>query len=167
MASSHVRMPSDMSEHPENRLRSALRLLGAEGSEDLFPVLLEEIVALGYARTLVTRVNFETSEIAPMASLNCPKAFIQRFQTPLGAIENPLARALHTGEPELVRGQANAAPICITTRFFIATRLPVGKPTAHGGAIALLSGTFTGNAGCNYRNRLAPSAPRGPTPPSL
>jgi len=86
--------------------RSALRLLSIERTDEIYPVLLEEIVALGHPRALIAKVNFETSEIAPSASLNCSKALLQRFETTLFSMENPLARILHTLEPELVPGRA-------------------------------------------------------------
>lgn len=105
MASPQVRMRSESPDLITKRRRSVLRLLGAERSEEIFPVLLEEIVALGFQRTLVARVDFETSEICPVASLNCSKALLQRFQTSLYAMENPLVRVLHTFEPDLVRSK--------------------------------------------------------------
>jgi PAS domain S-box-containing protein len=109
MASPQMRMRSEMPAQNGKRRRSALRLLGAERSDEIYPVLLEEIVALGSPRALVARVNFETSEIAPFASLNCSKAFLQRFQTSLYAVDNPLVRILHSFQPELVPGKGNRA----------------------------------------------------------
>jgi signal transduction histidine kinase len=82
--------------------RSALRLLGIERMEEIYPVLLEEIVALGHPRALITRVDFETSEITPVASLNCSKTFVQRFHTSLFSLESPVARVLQSLEPEIV-----------------------------------------------------------------
>jgi signal transduction histidine kinase len=84
--------------------------LGAERSDEIFPVLLEEIVALGHPRALVARVNFETSEIISVASLNCSKAFIQQFQSSLYAMENTLVRVLHSFEPELLPGKNKRSP---------------------------------------------------------
>ena len=110
MASPQMRMRSDLSEPAGKRRRSALRLLGAERSEEIFPVLVEEIVALGYPRALITRVDFETSEIVPVASLNCSKTLLQKFRTSLFAVENPLVRVLHNQEPELVPGANKRDP---------------------------------------------------------
>ncbi len=110
MASPQVRMRSESLDSVSKRRRSALRLLGAERSDEIFPVLLEEVVALGYPRALVARVNFETSDIAPIASLNCSKTLLQRFQTSLYAIENPLVRVLHSFEPELVHSKNKRNP---------------------------------------------------------
>ena len=110
MASPQMRMRSDLSEPAGKRRRSALRLLGAERSEEIFPVLVEEIVALGYPRALITRIDFETSEIVPVASLNCSKTLLQKFRTSLFAVENPLVRVLHNQEPELVPGANKRDP---------------------------------------------------------
>ena len=90
--------------------RSALRLLGIERSEEIFPVLLEEVVALGHPRALIAKVNFETSEISPVASLNCSRQFMQQFHASLFLVENPVARILHSLEPALVPGQNRRSP---------------------------------------------------------
>lgn len=105
MASPQMRMRSELPESAGKRRRSALRLLGAERSEEIFPVLVEEIVALGHPRALITRVDFETSEIVPVASLNCSRSLLQKFRTSLFAVENPLVRVLHSQEPKLVPGR--------------------------------------------------------------
>jgi signal transduction histidine kinase len=107
MASPQMRMRSDSLDRAPKSRRPALRLLGIERSEEIFPALLEEIVAVGFPRALVTRVDFETSEILPIDSLNCSKAFAQRFRSSLFAIENPLVRILHSQEPERVRDRGS------------------------------------------------------------
>ncbi len=76
MASPQMRVRSELPESAGKRRRSALRLLGAERSEEIFPVLVEEIVALGHPRALIAKVDFETSEILPIASLNCSKSLL-------------------------------------------------------------------------------------------
>ncbi len=106
MASPQMRMRSETPVPAAKHRRPSLRLLGAERSEEIFPVLLEEIVALGHPRALVARVNFETSEITPIASLNCSTSLVRRCQTSLYAVENPLVRALHGQAPELVRSKS-------------------------------------------------------------
>src|SRR6516165_3017171 len=110
MASPQLHMRPEPPEYVGKQRRSALRLLGAERSEEMFPALLEEIVALGFPRAFVARVDFETSEITPVASLNCSKVLLQRFQTSLYAIENPLVRVLHGLEPELVSARNKRGP---------------------------------------------------------
>jgi signal transduction histidine kinase len=106
VASPQMRVQSETPTPAGKGRRSALRLLSIERTDEIYPVLLEEIVALGHPRALIAKVNFETSEIAPSASLNCSKALLQRFETTLFSMENPLARILHTLEPELVPGRA-------------------------------------------------------------
>jgi len=78
---------------------AALRLLSAERPEEIFPILLEEIVKVGFARALVLEVDFETGEIKPAASLNCDKAYLNRFRTSLWASENPVVSALQNLRP--------------------------------------------------------------------
>ena len=78
---------------------AALRLLSAERPEEIFPILLEEIVKLGFARALVLEVDFETGEIKPTASLNCDKAYLHRFRTSLWASENSVVSALQNLQP--------------------------------------------------------------------
>jgi signal transduction histidine kinase len=111
VASPQMRVHSDAPEQSgKSRRRSALRLLDIERTDEIYPVLLEEIVALGHPRALIAKVNFETSEIAPMASLNCTKAVLQRFQTTLFSMENPLTRVLHTLQPELIPSRGKRGP---------------------------------------------------------
>src|SRR3954454_23800241 len=75
---------------------AALRLLSAERSEEILPILLEEIVFLGFPRAFVLEVNFETGEVRPTASLNCEKSFLKRFETSFWASENPVVAALQS-----------------------------------------------------------------------
>ena len=104
MASPQMRVRSEAPYRSGKNRRSALRLLGVERSEEIYPVLLEEIVALGHPRALISKVDFDTSQLAPVASLNCSKTFLQRFRTSLFAMETPQVRILHGMEPELVEG---------------------------------------------------------------
>src|ERR671934_1641118 len=78
---------------------SALRLLSAERPEEIFPILLEEIVKLGFSRALVVEVDFETGEVKPTASLNCDKGYLEKLRTSLWAGENPVVAALQNIEP--------------------------------------------------------------------
>jgi signal transduction histidine kinase len=78
---------------------SALRLLAAERPEEIFPILLEEIVKLGFARAAVLEVDFETGEMKPTASLNCDKTTLSKFRASLWASENPLVSALQNLRP--------------------------------------------------------------------
>src|SRR6201982_1269248 len=82
---------------------AALRLLQAERSEEVYPILLEEIVGLGFQRTFIVAVDFETGEVLPSASLNCSKNYLYRFRSSLFAAENPVVDVLHSQRPSVVR----------------------------------------------------------------
>jgi signal transduction histidine kinase len=84
------------------RRHAALRLLAAERSEEIYPVLLEEIVALGFPRAMLELVDFECGDLAPAASINCSKKYQQRFRTTLWAAENPIVRVLQSGTPAVL-----------------------------------------------------------------
>ena len=79
-----------------------MRLLSAERSEEIFPVLLEEIVALGFARAMVLAVDFESSEIKPSAALNCANTLLKAAQTSLWAVDSAVVAALHAATPTIV-----------------------------------------------------------------
>lgn len=78
---------------------AALRLLAAERPEEIFPILLEEIVKLGFPRAVVLEVDFETGEVKPSASLNCDRGHLERFRTSLWASERPVVSALQNLRP--------------------------------------------------------------------
>lgn len=84
------------------RSRAALRLLSVERTDEIFPVLLEEIVALGFPRAVALSVNFESGEIAPAAALNCSTGFLNSLRTALWAGENPLVSVLNRLEPAVL-----------------------------------------------------------------
>jgi len=86
----------------QQRRPAALRLLEAERSEEIFPLLLEEIVALGYPRALVLDVNFDTGEIAPAAALKWPRHQMDKFATALWMTDHPLAGVLNAGRPAVL-----------------------------------------------------------------
>ncbi len=104
MATPQMRVQSRSDERRQALVQraSGLRLLGAEHSEEIFPILLEEIVALGFPRALIASVDFESAEISPTASLNCTKSFQQRFKTSLYAAENVLVGVLNSYEPTVI-----------------------------------------------------------------
>ena len=114
--------------------RAAARLLATERSEEIFPVLLEEIVRLGYHRVLVARVDFETSVVMPFASLNCSKEYQQKFKTSLYAMENPVVRALHSLTPQIFPAEKGTSvlychPLLFRNKFgcWEAERRPVAE----------------------------------------
>jgi signal transduction histidine kinase len=80
----------------------ALRLAGAERPEKIFPILVEEMVSLGFPRAAVLDVDSCTGEIKPVASLNCDSSFLQRLRISLWASENPLVSALQNLKPVLL-----------------------------------------------------------------
>lgn len=85
------------SESRGGRARGAsatLRLLDSERSEEIFPILLEEIIALGYPRALVLAVDYESGEISPVASLRCGPSTIEKFRTSLYATDDALVQCL-------------------------------------------------------------------------
>ncbi|MGC2698368.1 MAG: ATP-binding protein [Candidatus Angelobacter sp.] len=84
------------------RRPAVLRLLQAERSEEIFPLLLEEIIALGNARALVVDVNFDSGEVTPAAALKWPRAQMERFTTALWMSDHPLVGVLHKARPEVL-----------------------------------------------------------------
>jgi len=84
------------------RRRSALRLLDVERSEDIFPVLLEEIMALGFRRAVIATLDAESGELVPTESVNASKQFIQQFQVSVYASENPIVGVLHNMQPAVL-----------------------------------------------------------------
>jgi signal transduction histidine kinase len=81
---------------------ASLRLASADRSEDILPILLEEIVSLGFPRAAVLNVDFDSGEIQAVASLNFSATALKRWQTSLWASEHPLVAALTSLEPRLL-----------------------------------------------------------------
>src|SRR6266496_5270539 len=81
---------------------AALRLIAAERPEEILPILLEEILLIGFPRAAVLELDFDTGEIKPAASLNCDSAFLAKFCTSLWAGENPLVSTLLNLTPALL-----------------------------------------------------------------
>ena len=81
---------------------AALRLIAAERPEEILPILLEEIVHIGFPRAAVLEVDFDTGEITSTASLNCDYEFLEEFRTSLWASENPLVSTLLSLKPALL-----------------------------------------------------------------
>jgi nitrogen-specific signal transduction histidine kinase len=84
------------------RGRPETRLLLAERSEEIFPILVEEIVELGFPRALVAAVDFDSGDIAPVAALNCSQGFQQRFTSALWRGGNPMVDALRAMTPVIL-----------------------------------------------------------------
>src|SRR5262249_30136871 len=83
-------------------LRSASRLLEAERQEKVYPILLKEIVSLGYPRAFVATVDLENREIFPSVSLNCSRNYLHRFRTSLDAFDGGLAGIVQSQKAAVV-----------------------------------------------------------------
>jgi len=81
---------------------AALRLIAAERPEEILPILLEEIVFLGFPRAAVVEVDFDSGEVKPTASLNCDPSLLQRLRSSLWATEDPLVSSLVNLKPMLL-----------------------------------------------------------------
>ena len=109
MATAQMRVRSEV-ESPGRRTLAALRLMEAERSEEILPILLDEIAALGYVRALAATVDLESSELVPSVSVNCSKPFQQRFRASLYAMENPFVQILHRMKAQVVNGSRKNGP---------------------------------------------------------
>ncbi|MGH9571250.1 MAG: PAS domain-containing protein, partial [Candidatus Angelobacter sp.] len=99
--------------------RPAVRLLEAERSEEIFPLLLEQIIALGYPRAMVLDVNFDAGEVTPAAALKWPRQQINNFNTALWMSDHPLATVLHSTRPAvLTKSAIHNRPIYVHPIFF-------------------------------------------------
>ena len=98
----------------QQRRPAALRLLQAERSEEIFPLLLEEIIALGYPRAMVLDVNFDTGDVTPAAALKWPRQQIPNFAAALWMSEHPVVTVLHSQRPAvLAKTPLHARPIYV------------------------------------------------------
>src|SRR6202012_5087866 len=84
------------------RRPASLRLLQAERSEEIFPLLLEEIIALGNPRALVVDVNLDSGEVTPAAALKWPRAQMEKFSTALWMQEHPVVSVLNSNRPQVL-----------------------------------------------------------------
>src|SRR6266545_2397489 len=109
MATAQMRVRGE-GDSPGRRTIAALRLMEAERSEEILPILLDEIAALGYVRALAATVDLESSELVPSVSVNCSKPFQQRFRASLYAMENPFVQVLHSMKPQVVNGSRKNGP---------------------------------------------------------
>ncbi|HWR37096.1 MAG TPA: ATP-binding protein [Clostridia bacterium] len=103
MASAQMRVSKRRVE-AGSRATSSLGLAAAERSEEIYPLLLDEIAALGYSRALIATVNYDAAEIRPVVMRNCSRAFRERFTSSLHAAENPMVQVLNALEPRVVAG---------------------------------------------------------------
>jgi signal transduction histidine kinase len=95
----------------DSRIPAALRLLHAERSDEIYPILMEEIVRLGYPRAFVLSANFETGEVSPVAGIKCSDAYLHKFRTSLYS-DHPLIGVFHTLNPDVIsRSSSNPRPL--------------------------------------------------------
>src|SRR5689334_2029007 len=96
------------------RRPAVLRLLQAERSEEIFPLLLEEIIALGYPRALVMDVNLDSGEVTPAAAMKWPQAQMDKFTGALWMQDNALVGVLHAARPEVLgKGALYSRPLYV------------------------------------------------------
>src|ERR1700719_3067189 len=97
-------MPQGAAESP------ALRLLSAERSEEIFPILLEEIVKIGFPRAFVLEADFDNGDVKATASLNCDRNDLEKFHTSLWARDNPIMAVLQRLNPGILPNPAGKGP---------------------------------------------------------
>ena len=84
------------------RGRATFRLLSAERSDEIYPILMEEVVALGFPRALVVALELESGEIKPVAAIHCSQSYLQKFTTALWQGENSIVGVLRSLKPAVV-----------------------------------------------------------------
>lgn len=95
--------PDEFVDQRSSSESAALRLLSAERPEEILPILLEEIVFLGFPRAAVLDLDFESGELRPSASLNFDKERLQRFQASFFASEDPIVKTLQNVKPGVIK----------------------------------------------------------------
>jgi hypothetical protein len=117
MATAEIRLhPAHMKGRrtAQPRRPAVLRLFQAERSEEIFPLLLEEIIALGNPRALVVDVNLDSGEVTPAAALKWPRAQMDKFTSALWMQDHPLTGVLHAARPEvLLKSTLHNRPIYV------------------------------------------------------
>ncbi len=81
---------------------AVLRLLQAERSHDVLPLLLEEVLALGYPRAALLGVNFDSGNVALTSALHWPRQQMARFTTALWVSEHPVISILNANRPAVL-----------------------------------------------------------------
>jgi signal transduction histidine kinase len=89
----------------EHRQRSALlRLLQAARPEEIFPLLLQEILGLGFPRAMVLEAGIDTGNILPAATLRWPKLEVEKLSSLLRKAGQPLTTVLRRAHPAVLPG---------------------------------------------------------------
>jgi PAS domain S-box-containing protein len=105
---------------PRSRDQRALaRLLESEASADVYPVLLEEVLRLGYPRALVLEVQTDTGDLTPAAALNYGDQSTQPLRSSAFQSDHAIRRILAAGRPRVLHDPALAAAAlyCHPVRF--------------------------------------------------
>src|SRR5579871_3701262 len=104
MATAEVRFqPNGMGRRTNMQRRpAALRLLEAERSEEIFPLLLEEIIAMGFPRAMAVTANYDTGDITPAAALKWPRATMNRFTTAIWMSDHPVVGVMQSMRPAVL-----------------------------------------------------------------
>jgi PAS domain S-box-containing protein len=84
------------------RCPQVIALLQAERQDEIFPLLLEGILALGYPRALVAGLNFDTGDITLASVLKWPSPQVKKFTTALWNSDHPLVGVLHANRPAVL-----------------------------------------------------------------
>src|SRR3954466_13331124 len=97
------------------RTPAVMRLLQAERSEEIYPLLIEEIVKIGYPRAAVLTADFETGEVRAKAALGFTDATVKQFRFSIYAGDHPFLPVIHGQKPALIAGTAihNKSIYCI------------------------------------------------------
>ena len=96
MATAKMHFQAQRRRQPIFQGEPVLRLLQTQRSEELLPVLVEEIVARGYTRAAVLEASFDGRELKPVAALNWPLPQLEKLAavSPQG---HPLVALLEAG----------------------------------------------------------------------
>ncbi|HEY6270384.1 MAG TPA: ATP-binding protein [Terriglobales bacterium] len=98
---------------------AALRLLQAERTKDIFPTLLEEILALGYPCAAVLNVDFDSGDVRPAAAVNWPRTQLARLTTGLWVSEHPVTAMLGANRPAVLpRTSFSSRPVYLHPLLF-------------------------------------------------
>ncbi|HEX7285393.1 MAG TPA: ATP-binding protein [Candidatus Angelobacter sp.] len=108
----------------ERRQRSALlRLLQVARPEEVFPLLLQEILGLGFPRAMALEADIDTGNIVPAATLRWPKLEVEKLSSALPRTGQPLTTVLHRAHPAVLpRSEFWARPIYLHPVLYTSPR---------------------------------------------
>ena len=120
MATAKVNLQPSRSGHAGRKGRgAAFRLLQAERIKDVLPLLLEEIIALGYPCAAVLDVDFDSGDVQPAIALEWPQAQLQKFSSALWVGDNPVTAIMSAQRPAvLLRTSFSPHPVYLHPILF-------------------------------------------------